>query len=214
MMTLATKEQIAAWKKRPFSWSQLSAWEYSPEEWFARYVLGIPERETPELIFGKKFADAAELRKPLAPITLLEKMEKPLSAKLGTLELVGYADTHGKKGSDGEPGCFFGEYKTGVKPWDQKRVDEHGQLTMYALMHYLEEAVKPEEMRFFLEWVPTVRVDRHNGDMQGFDYDIEFASNPPEVVPFETKRTMLEVMQFASRVKAARKAMKEYVASR
>ena len=67
---------------------------------------------TPELIFGKIFANSCENRKPLAPVTMLSKMEQSFKIVYNKIPLVGFADTF----------CNItfkkiGEYKTGVKEW-------------------------------------------------------------------------------------------------
>lgn len=191
-------------EKRPMSWSQISSFEYDHEQWYQKYVLGKEEKPTPELVFGKKFADACEARKPLAPVTLLSVVEHPFTVTFDGIALIGFADTF-----CGETRRKTGEFKTGAKPWDQKRVDEHGQITMYAFMHYIKEGIKPEECEYFLEWIPTRRIARDNGDFSGHEYDIEFVM-PIEVKHFTTKRTMVDVLNFASRIKKVRAAMKSY----
>ena len=201
--------RILTWRSRPYSWSQHSSFLFSPEQWHDKYILGIEQPDSPELIFGKTFADSCEARTPLAPVTLLSKVEHPFEALLDGIPLVGYADT-----LDDTTMRHTGEYKTGVKPWDKKRVDAHGQITLYCLMNYLTNKVRPEETRLFLEWVPTKRVPKHNGDMMGFDYDIEFASEPPEVLHFETERTLVQTLEFALEIKRTRAAMESYAQTR
>lgn len=204
----ATKEQIEKWRGRDYSWSQHSSFLYNPRGWYEKYLLEIEERPTPELSFGKRFADSCELRKPLAPVTMLSIMEYPFKVKYHDFTLIGYADTVAKDFRK------IGEYKTGVKPWDQKRVDQHGQLTFYSLMNFIGNNIRPEDMRFFLEWVPTIRVVRNNGDFSGADYDIEFAvtdQEKPEVFRFDTTRSMQDVLGFGSDIMRTRRMMEEYV---
>lgn len=196
---------LTKWRERPFSFSQHSSWYWNKEDWFNKYILDLPERVTPELIFGKAFADAAEARTPLAPITMLSIMEQPFNATLEGISLVGYGDTFEETGD-----IVLGEYKTGVKPWTQKRVDEHLQFTFYLLMKFLADKVTPEQVRLFLQWVPTVKVPRDNGDMSGFDYDIAFASNPPMVHTFYTERTMSDLLALAEDIIKVRKEMEIY----
>ncbi len=192
-------------KSRPLSWSSISSFEYNPEQWYKKYVLGETLPITPELIFGKIFADSCEARTPLAPITMLSQMEHPFAVVFGKIPLVGYADTFCK-----ETLKNTGEFKTGVKKWDQKRVDDHGQITMYALMNYITNKVKPDECEFFLEWIPTKKVDIENGDFKGYDYRVEFASNPPEVHHFKTKRTMQDLLNFGTYINKVYKEMENY----
>ncbi len=204
-----TPEQITTWSERPLSWSQLSSFSWNKDDWYTKYVLGIEPPLSPELIFGKAFADSCEAGTPLAPVTLLSKQELPLDAVLDGIKLFGYVDT-----IDEATLAETGEFKTGVKPWDQKRVDNHGQITMYALMNFLQNKIHPEKAKFWLEWIPTKKVHRDNGDFSGYDYDIVFASDPSEVIHFDTKRTMKDVLAFASYIKTTRKEMEDFIHSR
>lgn len=191
---------------RPFSWSAMSSWDWDKEQWYQKYMLGIKSPDSPELLFGKKFADSCEIRRPLAPVTLLSVVEHEFRFRLGDVPMIGYADTFDK-----ETRNHTGEFKTGVKPWDQKRVDQHGQITMYALGNYLITKRKPEECTFFLEWIPTMKVPRKNNDYSGFDYDIAFRDKVPTPVHFETKRTTREALEFGVRVKNMLREMELYV---
>lgn len=191
---------------RPFSWSAKSSFDWDKEQWYQKYILGIKQPDSPELLFGKKFADSCEIRKPLAPVTLLSVVEHEFRFRLGDIPIIGYADTFEKKTKD-----HTGEFKTGVKIWDQKRVDNHGQISLYALGNYLLEKIKPEKCRFFLEWIPTRKVPRKNNDYSGFDYDIDFRDIEPMVIHFETKRTTRQVLEFGVEIKNTLREMEQYV---
>jgi len=183
-------------KKRPLSWSAISSFEYDPEQWYNNYFLGKRQDPSAEMLFGGKFANSCEARKPLAPVTLLSKMEHGFKVVFNGIPLIGFADTYDEAGRK-----HIGEYKTGVKAWDQKRVDEHGQITMYALMNYVSHKIRPEDCRFFLEWIPTCKLG---------DYSIDFVQ-PIKVHKFETKRTMKDVLEFGARINKTVVAMENYV---
>jgi hypothetical protein len=190
-----TPTQIASWQRRPYSWSQHSSWQYDKHAWYDRYILGNSTPSTPALEFGKKFADSIEWGTPMAPVTTLPIVEHPMTAQLDSLELVGYLDTWHQEE------LILGEFKTGVKKWDQKRVDAHGQLTYYALMHYLRDKVKPEDITMFLEWVPTcVRPD--------FTYGF---TTPAVIHHFNTRRTLRQVLELAVEIKTTRIEMEAYI---
>lgn len=193
-------------EKRPLSWSALSSFDYDKEQWYQNYIMKVPVSPNPEMLFGSKFAHSCEIRKPLAPVTLLSKMEQKFEVKFGKIHMIGYADTF-KHTSKRETG----EYKTGVKAWDKKRVDKHGQITMYALMNYLQSRMRPDDCKFWLEWIPTKKVHRENGDYSGFDYVIAFRDDSPVPMHFDTKRTMKEVLEFGSYINAQVKEMELYV---
>lgn len=193
-----TPTQLTTWLVRPYSWSQHSLWQYDKNAWYDRYILGLQTPSTPALEFGKKFADSIEWGTPMAPVTLLPIVEHGITTKLDDLTIVGFLDSW-----DPED-LRIAEYKTGVKKWDQKRVDQHGQLTFYALLHYLKDKVKPEDISMFLEWVPTcVRPNMTYG-----------FTDPAVIHHFDTRRTLRQVLELAVEIKATRGEMEEYAKKR
>lgn len=182
-------------KNRPLSWSAISSFEWDPEQWYRRYILNIQEPPSKEMEFGKVFAKSCEDRKPLAPVTLLNKMEHKFEIVFDGIPLVGYADTFCT-----DTKKKIGEYKTSKKPWTQEKVDGHGQLTMYALMNFVTNKIKPEELEIFLENVQT---------HEGGDFTLDFIQ-PIKVHHFKTKRSMKDVLKFASRIKDTVRQMDEY----
>lgn len=183
-------------EKRPLSWSQISCWEYSPDEWYRRYILNEKSPENPAMIFGKLFAHSCEIRKPLAPVELYKEVEYPMKVVFNDIPLIGYADTY-------EPHSKLGEHKTG-KAWDQKKVDGHRQFDMYLFMLYITHKVPPEEIECILNWVPTVETG---------DFKINFVK-PIKVHSFKTKRTMPDLLRFGQRINTDVKLMQEYVNSK
>lgn len=191
-------KKILNFAARPLSWSAISSFEWSKDEWYAKYVLGIPTDENPAMAFGKAFAKSCENRAPMAPVTLLAEMEKKFSVVFNKIPLIGFADTF----CPDTPA--IGEYKTGEKPWTQKKVDEHGQLTMYALMWNVSTKRDPGELRFFLEYVPT----EHRND---FSVRVKPGSKP---LRFDTRRTMADVLRFAARINRTVAEMEAYAQAR
>lgn len=190
---------------RPLSWSAIGSFVWDKEQWYTKYILGLEQLQTPELIFGKKFADSCEAKKPLSPVTILSKMEHELLFNIGDIPMIFYSDTF-----DDVTLRETGEYKTGVKKWDKKRVDEHGQITLGALGNFIVNKVKPEECNLWLEWMPTQKIPKANGDYKGFDYEIDFI-DPKDVRRFNTRRTTRDVLMFGVYVKQVVKEMQEYV---
>lgn len=205
-MKKPTKAQLEKWRGRDYSWSQHSAFLWNPVAWFERYVLEVESPVTPELSFGKTFAEAAENKKPLAPITMLSRMEQDFKVPFDGIKLIGYADTFCDKSLK-----KIGEYKTGMKEWDQKRVDGHGQLTFYCLMNLIGNNIKPEDVELFLEWIPTTRVWKPKESETDFDYYMDFRDSPPVPVHFKTKRTTPEVLAFGGQIIRVRKQMEEFI---
>jgi hypothetical protein len=119
--------------------------------------------------------------------------EHPLQASLAGIPLVGYLDSYNPQ----IPGLL--EYKTGKKAWTQERADEHGQLTMYALLLHLAEKVRPDRLRMQLVWLPT----QQNGD-----FSITLTGEEPQC--FTTRRSVRQVLEFGNEIKRVREEMREY----
>lgn len=187
---------------RPLSWSQISCFLYDRDEWYERYVLCVRAEPNKEMIFGSKIGKRLETEPSFLPqIVRHGKMEHEFKVKFGNIFLIGYADTF----------CPFtfkklGEYKTGKKPWTQKRVDDHGQIDMYLLMNLIQHKVKPEEVEIDLWWMPTVELG---------DFSIEFVQDiEKKIKRFSTKRTTRQVLDFGMKINKIFKEMEEYANSR
>lgn len=187
-------------KSRPLSWSAISSFKYDKEQWYKKYVLGIQEPENAEMRFGKLIGDKLAKDPTFLPsVPRLNTFEHPFRVVFNGIPLVGYADsfcTETKK--------KMKEYKTGVKKWDQKRADEHGQIDMYLLMHFITEKIRPEEMDVELIWLPTKRVE--GGD---FNVSITFVE-PVQPQIFKTKRSMADVLNFGTDIIRTYKEMEAF----
>lgn len=185
-------------KTRPISWSAISSFEYSPEQWYKKYVLNEPQDTSREMEFGKVIGKKLETDPTFLPmIERHSKMEHPFNVVFNKIPLVGYADsfcdkTHKK----------LSEFKTGKKAWDQKRADHHGQIDMYLLMNYITKKIKPEDVDITLVWMPT----QDNGD-----FSISFVEPIEKNIKiFKTKRTMTDILRFGQRINSVYKAMEDY----
>jgi len=185
-------------KNRPLSWSAISSFEYDPSQWYESYILG-KRSSSREMEFGSMIGKKLETDPTFLPmIERHSKMEHPFNVVFNKIPLVGYADTFCDKTNK-----KLGEFKTGKKAWNQKRVDEHGQLTMYCLMHYITHKVKPEDVDITLVWMPT----QDNGD-----FSISFVEPIEKNIKiFKTKRTMMQILAFGSRINKVIKEMEDYV---
>ncbi len=145
--------------KKYFSWSELSSWCYSQEEYIKQYIDGAPfvpnakmklgtiihaAIEDPKYPWFAKIEDDAELEK--VDVQMVQKVlrklaikraedrEVPMTAKTpyGT-SLFAIFD-----GFNRETGVLH-EYKTTDKDkWNQALVDEHEQLSFYAYLYRLK----------------------------------------------------------------------------
>lgn len=195
-------------KDRPISWSAISSFEWNKAQWYRKYVLKELPEMTPELEFGKLIDERIqEDYKFLPELIRYRILQHKMTGTFNKIPLLGYADTFTpplheffekklvKKGA-------IRDFKTGRKPWTQKRADETGQLTMYLFMLYLKDKIRPEDVECYIDWLPT---HIHEGK-------IDFLTFPPQVHTFKTKRTMQQVLAFGQRIKDTWAAMEQYAA--
>lgn len=186
-------------RKRPVSWSFISSFEWSPEQWYQTYVLGI-RQSSRQMEFGS-YVDKRLQDDPtfLPEVVRYANLQHKMLAKLGKVPLIGLTDAMQLD--------HFGDwakvrdYKTGVKAWTQARADETGQLTMYCLLLWLTEKVRPEDVELYIDWLPTKEMG---------DYTIGFRDRKPKPVTFQTKRTMKQVLEFGERINRTLIAAEEY----
>ncbi len=195
-----TIETNTPWKKRPFHWSQISSWQYDPEQWYENYYLGNREEPNKEMLFGSMVDEKIQNDPTFIPT--LERypiQQYTMAVMYNGIRLNGTADHFDRKGRR------LKDDKTGKKKWDQKRADETGQLTMYLLLLYISEKIRPEEMTCYIDWLPTVE--------EG-DFSIQFRDNPPKPITFKTTRTMADLLNFAAYINSVRKEMEAYAKGR
>lgn len=190
-------------KTRALSWSAISSFEYDPEQWYRKYVLGQPDPETVEMRFGKEFAKSIEdgtcdkkYGMRLLPL-LAKRKEYAFKVQFGDMQLIGFADAFDEVNK-----TRLDEVKTGKKPWDQARANGHGQIDMYLLMNYITHRIKPEDVKCSIVWVPTQEMG---------DFSIDFV-RPIKPRQFPTKRTMQDILRFGARIKSTVKQMEKYAA--
>lgn len=200
-------------KNPVISWSMYSTF-ISPygdgkDRWYQTYVKGMKQHSA-ELTFGKAVADSMETANPMVSFTRYgvkkdgTMEEHEFDTKLGKIPLVGSMDTY-EPPNKRYTFALCGEFKTGVAPWDQKRVDDHGQLTFYTLCLLLQDDIKPDKVHWFLEWARTIKTE--SGD---FNHKIELAQ-PIEIKHFTTHRTIAQVLELAAQIKKVHAEMLDYV---
>lgn len=200
-------------KDRPLSWSAISSFEWNKAQWYRKYVLKELPEDTPELLFGKAIDEKIqEDHKFLPELIRYPILQHKMTGTFNGIPLLGFGDTYR------EPGVYTNQkinnknalivstpairdYKTGRKPWTQKRADETGQLTIYLFMLYLEDKIQPEDVECYIDWLPTHYVDGK----------IAFIE-PVTIHTFKTKRTMQQVLAFGQRIKDTWAAMEQYAA--
>lgn len=183
-------------EKRPLSWSALSSFQWNKQQWYRKYVLGELPEETPELRFGKMVDEKIQEDHNFLPeVVRYPIMQHKMRCEFNGIPLIGYSDMY-------DPAIpAIRDIKTGRKPWDKKRADETGQLTMYLFMLYLmDKKVKVDQAQLFIDWLPT----------HVKDGEIAFIE-PVSVKTFATKRSMHDVLKFGQLIKDTWKEMQLYV---
>lgn len=208
-------------RDRALSWSAISAFQWNKQQWYDKYVLGILSEKTPELEFGSLIDQRVQDEPDFLPnLVRYPIMQHKMQAELNGIKLLGIADTYRAEIPYDyhafETGLYSMEemeavvckpalrdYKTGRKAWDQKRANETGQLTMYALLLWLTEKIRPEEVDFYIDWMPTHYVDK----------EIQFIKEG-DIRTFHTKRTMHDILEFGQKIQDTYREMIEYAEKR
>jgi len=202
---------------RPYiSWSQLSLFERNPIKYASIYLYG-DKRTNPRMELGKAVAEMLEKDEENTDKNLefyrvflpqYPHKEFDVKAMLGDILLFGKLDGFDDRCSacgqnwldmveqngtckicKGKSSTIF-EIKTGAK-WNQKMADETGQLSFYALLIYLAYGIKPENIKIKLYWMPTI-ID-----------EIEGLKLTGDLKVFETKRTMIDLVDMMGRIRRA-----------
>ena len=196
-ITKLRKQQIAKWKERDVSWSQLSSWMYSKDQWANKYIFDKEEPANQAMLFGNVVGDTLGLEHSMVPSLnphLIGTKEFELRVPMNGHNLVGFCDHF----------CLdfnvLNENKTSQKSdrWTQKLVDLHDQITMYNLMLYLKHKIKPEQVKNFLNFIPVFE----SGD---FKLRVE-----DKFHRFETKRSLKQCLMFGATIGKILKDMEAY----
>ena len=184
---------------RPLSWSAISSFAYDPEQWFEKYVMGKVEKPNKEMIFGKMVGEKLASDPTYLPeVPRLGTYEKELRVMFNKIPLIGFLDN-----SDEIEKLDHQEFKTGKKPWTQKRANEHGQITLYSMLRYITDKIPPEEQHWNLIWLPTCETGA---------FEIEFVPDMKPVI-FTTKRTMADLLKFGAYIMKTTDEMRKYCAN-
>lgn len=191
-------------KKRPLSYSAFNSfcdpdWG-NPEKWYETYILG-KRQSSPELIFGSKID--RRIQDDLTFLPFLPRythMQLKMNVVIGkNIPLIGIPD-----GVNINPVKVLADFKTGVQKWDQKRADKSKQLTWYLLLLWMSRKLKPEDFTCRIHWLPTKKIENGN-----FDTIIDLDGD--KFHTFETKRTMVDLLELIAEIKKVVKEMEEYV---
>jgi len=120
--------------KDHFSWSQLNTLETSETNYIKSYILGEKRFTTKEMQFGKEFAESEEEN---------INTEAYLEFTYEGVKNIGFLDEVDE--------ALVIEKKTGKTPWNQERVDNHGQLDFYAWRYFETYGILPNSKLIWYE---------------------------------------------------------------
>lgn len=136
--------------KPHLSWSSINCWMTNPERFRKEYFENAEKLDTKYLRFGKGIAELIEKgkHKELLPdLPVYPNPEYKMQCDVMGVPILGFIDSY-----DPEKNVFL-EYKTGKNPWDQRKVQKHDQLTLYATMLKAITGKMPEYCD--LVWIET-----------------------------------------------------------
>lgn len=113
------------------SWSQIDLIERNPQKYIDRYLYGQEEPENKYMKFGTEtHENLQEGRKETCIVCKITRNKQ-------TIKLLGYLDD-----LNGDTQI---EYKTATKLWSERKAKDHGQMKLYALIHYKNTGVIPNQ---------------------------------------------------------------------
>jgi hypothetical protein len=145
---------------------------------FQEGQLDVPELRKERLLFRRGS------HKTIRPISEVAPKSEQWQNSLPTVP----QSTPQCKTCHGEPYLRIGEFKSG-RSWTQGMVDQHGQLTFYALLVWLKYGTLPKNI--YLHWAKT------DEDMQG---NLKLTG---DIKTFATQRSLKDLILFSKRIKTA-----------
>ena len=182
------------------SWSSISAWEWNKEEWYQRYYLGIRGESNSAMEAGRIIGERlATDKKYLPEVKRPGVAEYMIHTKFNDIDILGHLDFWDSKTKT------LTEIKTtqNKKRWTVQSVKDHGQISFYALLLFLKHDIRPDELKINLVSIPV--------QMEG-DFEVRRSKEPIQI--FETKRTMMEVLEFGVKIKKTFGEMKAFIHSK
>lgn len=179
--------------KNYISWSQINLWNTSRSGYRKRYYENEPMFETKWLRYGKRFAEIMEgvikdeitfaEYEVLSSIQVPDKSEVKYTHEIDGVTIVGYLDGLNEN--------EIVEYKTGTKEWDYDRALNHGQVHLYAWMHFELTGVIPSVNLIWIETADVSGQIEPTGRVESFEYQVTM--DMIEQIKETTLRTISEI---------------------
>ena len=222
---LTIEDLIKKWKKRPYSWSQHSSWDWDKDQWYESYMLGNRGESSAQMEFGNTVGDSLGTKDQMIAMPTLPHKEYEVRAKLDGTELVGYFDFY----EDKDPEIQENKTSSNTSKWTIASVATHGQLDFYGVLLYLphragcsdkrndpcprgcvlgdlkpKKSIKPEKVKMKLYYIPV---------NEGSDFEMEITRGA-KVSVFPTGRTTAQIFKMMVEIKKRRKEMEAYARKR
>lgn len=185
------KLKVCNTPRQYLSWSQMSLWNRSQEEYKRIYIYGEKGFCNGAMELGKKVSDGLEdndviedddiarlaIFMPQSP-----RKQYEIEVNFQGIPLYGILDGFNPKSKK----KIIREDKTGIK-FTQSMADNLGQLTFYAILVFAKYRELPHKM--YLDWARTIKDENGKFKLTG------------EIKTFETKRTMQDILLFYTKMK-------------
>lgn len=136
--------------KGHLSWTQMSTWISNPDRYKREVFENGKKLDTKYLRFGKGIATMIEegKHKELLPdLEVYDTPEHEIRCIVAGIPVLAYLDSYDSVTTN------FREYKTGIHPWTQSKVQKHDQLVFYATALKWCNGKMPEYCD--LDWIET-----------------------------------------------------------
>src|SRR3990167_1768970 len=187
------------------NYSQMALFEMSPERYLDEVIYGHKKRISRNIAFGSQMAKGLELGEAtgdplldlmMAKIPKFELMDIPIEADLPHKK----EDIHliAKPDSAKADYSAFKEYKTSVRKWTQRMVNESGQITFYTTVIWLKTKKIPKD----IELVDIETAYKEDGSLTATG----------AMWRFPTERTMVDILKMTARMRHAWDGIKKLCA--
>ncbi len=185
------------------SWSQLDSFERG--QYKKNYIVGDKIPLNRGIVLGKEVADALETGEEtgdpikdlvIAKLPKLDNMDWEYKVEITVGGIV--IPLFSKIDTASTDLKAFKEYKTGVTPWNQDKVNKHGQITFYAVVMQALSGKIPADIE--LVWAPTEKQPDDSVELTG------------EILRFKTVKTTADMLKMKVRIKKAWLGIGELIA--
>lgn len=184
-------------KHRPLSWSAISSFEYSKDDFYSKYVLGEKTDPNSKMLFGNEVGGRLATEPNFLPeIPRYEIYEQKLAGKIDDIHLIGYLDNFCPETKN------FHEFKTSSSKtrWTQEKAQEHGQIMFYKFLIYQNYGIDPSTIKCNLFYIPVEEAG---------DFSMKLSNEPIQC--FEVIHSVTDIIKFGNYIKKIWQKMQDFV---